>query len=255
MLPKTIWLLWFQGWENAPELVKQVRQSWQHHNPCWKIMSLDQHNLKDYLSNYPLPNTTDQAKSDIIRLDLLSTHGGVWADATMVCMQPLDTWVEQAVEPSGMWMYHGRDKGRGPASWFILSSSDTYIIKIWNESCKQFWSTNPTHVEYFWMDRLFAKLAMTDEKFFEEWKKVPHLYCEDYGSAHAFAGKVYQYHPEIVDYIKENPPFAIKLCKNGQMHPQTNAWHILQIALNNIKTYKQEWNEQPSFQNANFFES
>jgi hypothetical protein len=172
----------------------------------------------------------------------------------MVCMQPLDTWVEQAVESAGIWMYHGRDKGRGPASWFILSSSDAYIIKAWNESCKQFWSTNPTNVEYFWMDRLFAKLATTDAKFLEEWKKVPHLYCEDYGSAHVFAGKVYQYHPETLEYIKENPPFAIKLCKRGEMHPQTNAWHTLQIALHNKKTYKPKWNDQPTFQNANFFE-
>ena len=28
--PKTIWMLWYQGWENAPELVKRCRRSWQY---------------------------------------------------------------------------------------------------------------------------------------------------------------------------------------------------------------------------------
>jgi mannosyltransferase OCH1-like enzyme len=37
------------------------------------------------------PNMTIQAKSDMIRLHVLSTHGGVWADSTMLCLQPLDS--------------------------------------------------------------------------------------------------------------------------------------------------------------------
>lgn len=255
MLPKIIWILWFQGWENAPELVKLVRQSWQHHNPSWVIISLEEKNLRYYLNNYPLPNTTYQAKSDIIRLDLLSTYGGIWADATMVCMQPLDHWAHQAVEPAGTWMYHGRDNGRGPSSWFILSSPESYIIKAWNEICKRFWSTNPIHIEYFWMDRLFAYLATTDKKFLEEWKKVPYLYCQDYGSAHVFGGKAYEYHPEALEYIRENPPFAIKLCSRGTLHPQTNAWQTLQIALHNKIKSTFVCKNPPSFQNANFFQT
>lgn len=45
MLPKTIWIFWLQGWDNAPELVKLVRQTWQHHNPSWTIISLEESNL------------------------------------------------------------------------------------------------------------------------------------------------------------------------------------------------------------------
>ena len=50
--------------------------------------------------------------------------GGVWADATMLCMQPLDNWVYEKVEPAGMWMYHGPGAGMpkeiGPEIWFIV---------------------------------------------------------------------------------------------------------------------------------------
>ena len=36
-VPKTVWLYWEQGWDAAPELVRQCRRSWelrhQHVNP------------------------------------------------------------------------------------------------------------------------------------------------------------------------------------------------------------------------------
>lgn len=253
-VPKIIWILWFQGWDNAPQLVRLVRQSWQHHNPAWTIISLDDGNLNEYIDIVPLPDTTYQAKSDIIRLHLLDKYGGVWADATMVCMQPLDTWVHSALQPSGFWMYHGRDKGRGPASWFIISCPGSYIIRKWYESCVRFWNEKPRHVEYYWMDRLFANLAHSDPKFFNEWRNVPFKYCEEYGSSHCANGKVYAMHPELINFIHENPPFAIKLCYRGHLHPNTNAWHILRIAFENKVSQIVTWEQPPSFVNANFFE-
>ena len=32
-IPKRIWILWEQGWDNAPYLQKQVAQSWRCYNP------------------------------------------------------------------------------------------------------------------------------------------------------------------------------------------------------------------------------
>ena len=48
-----------------------------------------------------------QAKSDIIRLSLLKNYGGIWADSTLLCMQPLSFWFYEALSKTGMWMYHG----------------------------------------------------------------------------------------------------------------------------------------------------
>jgi len=93
---KTIWLLWFQGWENAPYLQREVALSWENNNPGWKIQYLDMNNLNDFIKYIDYMYDTNkqislQAKSDIVRLSLLKNHGGVWADSTMLCMQPLDT--------------------------------------------------------------------------------------------------------------------------------------------------------------------
>ena len=51
---KTIYILWFQGFDNAPEIVKKCVQSWKYYNPDWTIILLDNTNLNNYitLENY-----------------------------------------------------------------------------------------------------------------------------------------------------------------------------------------------------------
>ena len=87
-------------------------KTWKIHNPEWKIILLDENNLKKYVNDIDYlydknKNITFQAKSDIIRLSILKNNGGVWADATLLCSKPLDDWVYYAIKPCGLWMYHG----------------------------------------------------------------------------------------------------------------------------------------------------
>ena len=85
-MDKNIFLLWLQGWKNAPWLQQQVLNSWQINNPNWNLILLDFNNLSEYVNdiNYiydSLKEISPQAKSDIIRLSVLKNHGGVWADS------------------------------------------------------------------------------------------------------------------------------------------------------------------------------
>jgi hypothetical protein len=227
---KTVWLLWFQGWDNAPHLQRVVAESWKTNNPTWTIRYLDMENLKDYITDieYIYDNKKDisyQAKSDIIRLSLLKNHGGVWADSTMLCMQPLDGWVEKAIEPSSFWMYHGNGGGmdikNGPASWFIVSKKGSYIITKWKEACDKYWNSNDRTDNYFWMDSLFKELFETDQRFRNEWNNVPYLSCEEDGSSHTLSkhGAFDNNHEYIKKMFKETPPFALKFwnSKNEQL--------------------------------------
>jgi hypothetical protein len=171
-LEKNIFLLWLQGWNNASWLNKQVAESWEINNPGWKIHYVDIENLKDYVSDIEYVYNKDispQAKSDIIRLNLLKIYGGIWADATMLCMQPLEHWVNDAVEPSGLWMYHGKGAGMnielGPASWFIVSKKNSYLITKWKEECDRYWNSDKQEYGYFWMDELFKNLYYNDKEY------------------------------------------------------------------------------------------
>lgn len=237
---RTIWLLWFQGWDDAtcPWLVRQVRRSWETKNPGWTVTPLSDANLGLYLDVakvLPHPGgMSPAARSDVVRLNLLAEHGGVWADATMLCTRPLDEWVQEATSPVGFWMYHGRDEGRGPASWFIATSRPgTYIATAWRDACREYWSGRRTTNDYFWMDALFETLLRTDPRFAADWAQVPYKWCEDPGEAHMFAGKVMSHDPDLLELLRTRPPYAVKLSHHGfdETVPGTNGVAAINISL------------------------
>ena len=206
---KNIFLLWLQGWDKAPWLQREVLESWIINNPDWNVILIDQNNLVNYVNDIDYiydknKIISPQAKSDIIRLSLLKNHGGVWADSTLLCMQPLSHWVFDAVSKTGIWMYHGHGaylkSDLGPASWFIVSEKNGYLISKWKKACDSFWRRNYKVKDYFWMDGLFKVLLKKDAKFKNEWLKTPFLYCEEIGSSHTLSN----YNFGIEDAIEAN---------------------------------------------------
>lgn len=257
LCPRRVYLLWFQGWERAPALVRRVRESWILHNPGWDVVCLDGNNLRHWMDvrQLAVPNMTMPAGSDIIRLNLLNSQGGVWADATMLCVRPLDGWVDAALGPEGFWMYHGRDRGRGPASWFMVSRPGSRIVSRWLDACRAFWAPGPATWEYFWLDLLFSRLALSDPEFLASWRRVPFLWCESPGSAHSLAGQVFApANPSLLEAIQKTLPFALKLSwKGGEPHPGTNAWQVIDWALKPRFPATVEWGERPPLDGADFF--
>lgn len=248
-MQKNIFLLWLQGWDKAPWLSKQVAESWEINNPGWTIHYIDFENLKEYVTDIDYiydttKNISPQAKSDIIRLSLLKNHGGVWADATMLCMQPLDPWVYDAVEPAGLWMYHGNGAGMpkeiGPASWFVISKKNSYMIQAWKNACDIYWNSKSSAHDYFWMDTLFKILFENDPIFKETWLKAPYLYCELDGQSHTLHHhSMFNDTPHIKKLFMEKPPYALKLWKtwndvfsdgSSLQCKQTNAFYAIQMS-------------------------
>jgi hypothetical protein len=216
---KTIWLLWLQGWDTAPWLIQNVRESWEIQNPGWKIQLITKDNLKNFVTDIDYvykDSVSSQAKSDIIRLSLLNKHGGVWADATLLCMKPLDSWIDDAIKNSNFWMYHGTggnmDVKIGPSSWFIVSKRGSTIIQKWKAACDVYWGQRESTNNYFWMDALFKNLYETDSDFKNDWDKVPYINSADPGQAHMFAsGSWKENDPETKNILDSNPPRVLKL--------------------------------------------
>lgn len=221
-LTRTIWLLWLQGWDQAPWLVREVAESWAINNPDWSIVYLDRDNLRDHAPGIdyafdPGKTISPQALSDIVRLSLLAHHGGVWADATLLCMQPLTPWIDEAVAPAGVWMYHGHGGGMdarfGPASWFIASEAGSLIMRRWKTACDDYWRWRTDASDYFWLDGLFRRLFRSDPEFREIWRRAPHLYVEKNTQAHGFArgDRMIRSSPSVQRRLATHPPYVLKL--------------------------------------------
>lgn len=246
-----IFLLWYQGWNNCPLLQKNVLYSWKINNPTWNIILLDKNNIFlylddiDYLYNSK-KNITVQALSDIIRLNILNKYGGVWADATLLCMQSLNHWIYEVINKTGFWMYHGTKKpllNNAACSWFLISKKNNYIIKTWSEECNKFWNNNNSTDNYFWMDSLFNELFLKNENFKNLWLKTPYLSCETYGSSHCLKNnKLYENDNKLKNTLTIKTPYVLKFWNtwnnwnnfNSEEYKNSNGFFALELSKKNI---------------------
>jgi hypothetical protein len=145
-IPKIIWILWLQGFEAAPDLVKQCLLSWQRHNRDWKIVLLDEKNFADHININDIigPNRQTismQALSNIIRINLLAKFGGVWADSTCFCCRPLDEWIGNHLT-SGFFAFEKPGKDRLISSWFLASGPHCHLTGAYCRAVNLYWSRN-----------------------------------------------------------------------------------------------------------------
>lgn len=85
-----VWVLWWQGIENAPKIVYRCYESVLEAFKEWKITLLTEQNWNNYVT---LPDDIlDKFRkgvipmaqfSDLLRLQLLIKYGGLWIDATV----------------------------------------------------------------------------------------------------------------------------------------------------------------------------
>lgn len=108
-----IWMYWTQGLEHLMSLSNQTGkyqldstcvQGMKHlHRPSkskWVIKLLDNNNVADYaptfysmIKNQSLPFIENRLWSDLLRLELLSLYGGIWADTSVCPFVPFDRFI------------------------------------------------------------------------------------------------------------------------------------------------------------------
>lgn len=147
-IPKKIWLLWLQGLEEAPPVVKACYTSWKERNPTWEVVLLTEENLKEFCPREIFPlldagNISNQAISDIIRINLLATHGGVWADATCFCVSPLDDWLKPYSANGFFAFSYAEGAPVAISSWFLAGRPDSYLVREFRRAVNEYWNNNP----------------------------------------------------------------------------------------------------------------
>src|SRR6266508_5901263 len=140
-------------------------RSWKIRNPGWRVVELSDANLSEYIDQESLAkirglsNITIVKFANLIRLYLISRHGGVWADATCFCCKPLDNWLpdymgsgffafrrhsdEWLRNPrSRAWEFGRRRSDRVIASWFLASLRGNPLASIFFEKHLALFATN-----------------------------------------------------------------------------------------------------------------
>jgi len=176
----TIYILWFQGFENAPDVVKKAVESWKYYNATdWNIVLLDSNNLKNYinLDDY-IDLTTKKIEkckiANMIRCILLYEYGGVWADATTFCNKPLNDWLPYYIT-EGFFAFNKptTKPDKILSNYFLYADKKNYIIEKWCFATIHFHKTHEMNYPYFIHHFIFKDLYDKDNVFKIMWNKVP----------------------------------------------------------------------------------
>lgn len=98
-----IWMCWWQGLTQAPDIVKACIESVQKNSAGREVIVITDTNMSDYVD---IPGwMLDKVRSgiasrtnlsDLLRLSLLAKYGGIWLDATFFCARALEASVYSA---------------------------------------------------------------------------------------------------------------------------------------------------------------
>lgn len=161
-----IWMCWWQGIENAPEIVRACISSVQRHSADREVIIVTNDNVDKYVS-FPqwMINKVDSGivsrthLSDLLRLSLLAQYGGIWLDATFYCCRDLDAEVYN----SSVFSIKRPDYLHGSiASGYFANYSlgcddeNRRIFVAVRDFCLEYWRINDYLIDYLLTDYLIV---------------------------------------------------------------------------------------------------
>ena len=174
----TIWTIWLQGMEQAPEVVKKCYSSMKRNMPDKEIVVITDDNYGDYvqfpdyiMEKYEKGIISKVHFSDLLRIELLSKYGGTWLDGTVYCSGPVK---QKYMLDSDLFLYQNLKPGADGqcsviSSWLMTASSNNKIILLTRALLHRYWSKYNYAVDYFILHYFFQ---MAIETYSEEWNKV-----------------------------------------------------------------------------------
>lgn len=172
-----VWFCWLQGIDSAPKLVQDCYNSIRYWLKDKEIIVITKENYKQYVEfpDYIIEKwekgiISNTHFSDLLRLELLIRHGGLWLDATTYLTGPLPNYIEDNnffVYRNGWMDMEMINMG----SWLMYSKkSNNYLLTETRKLLYKYWKKYNYLKNYFLLHMFFR--MVTDENP-EEWEKVP----------------------------------------------------------------------------------
>lgn len=212
---RTIWVMWMQGIEDAPELVKKCYESILRNKPAdFRIVLLTMENIFEYielpdyiLEKYHKGMITATHLSDIIRLDLLSVYGGCWIDATVFCGRRIPSYML-----SDMFLFKLESVMTDPvikmSSWWLAARKGNRIINAAKYMLDEYWKNETELCNYFLLHIVMSKVIDEDSFCQAIFRDIPFFNSRN---AHVLQGKLEMQYCETDWRIMRESSFVQKL--------------------------------------------
>ena len=175
----TVWFMWMQGYEKAPDIVKVCYKSLKKNLPDKEIVFLDMNNIWDYIEmpEYIIKKWEkgiigNAHFSDMIRLELLINKGGFWIDSTVLCT---DGSMLKLIEDNELFMFSFYYFGFNPEimrlnNWFMYSTTNNNILCLQRKLLYEYWKENDRTCNYFLFQIL---MTIATDYYFRDYRKMP----------------------------------------------------------------------------------
>ena len=222
MTPKIFWWCWLQGLENAPPICKVCLKSLRQNYSDYKINVVTLQNISDFVQfpehiirKFKEGKISPTHFSDLLRLELLINHGGIWQDSCVLCTgREKDYLQEPLFIFQGLWRNEPAHLG---SSWFIVAEKGHPILKTTRDLLYKFWQEHDAlgNGGFYFLFHCMFKLAA--EKYPDEWAKVPVL------------SNIPPHYLQIEFFKQYNPDRFEQIKHMSNFHKLTWKYHPLQL--------------------------
>jgi len=174
-------MFWEQGEASGtmPSFNKMCVAQWRALNPDWHVRVLDTASALELSPSMrhllEKRQQTPAARSDLLRLLLLAEHGGVWADASLLPLQPISSFVDQLTAPIGFFAFtFSEDFERPLSSWFLAATPGNRLVKAWRDAFVDAWA-GPAQFEYYQVHAELCGLLSSDLEVSDLYYKMPRI--------------------------------------------------------------------------------
>ena len=160
-----IWMCWWQGEENAPEIVKACIESVRRNAGEHEVIVITDKNLSHYvdfpewvLEKVRAGVMSRTHLSDLLRLSLLADYGGLWLDATFFCTGSLDEYMHLPVWSIKRPDYLHASVACGMFANYSLACDDAHrrVFATLRDYYLRYWRENNELIDYLLTDYLIV---------------------------------------------------------------------------------------------------
>lgn len=206
-----VWICWFQGMDNAPQLVQKCYKSVKDNMPDKDVIVITDNNILKYVQfpDYIMEKwkkgiITHTHMTDLLRLELLIKYGGMWIDATVFCSS---NDIPKYYFDSDLFFYQCLKPGRDGhanyiSSWLMSAKTNNKILMATRYLCYEYWKKNNDMVDYF---LLHDFMSIVLDSYPQDWHNIV---PSDNATPHILLLRLFeQYDQKTWDAIKSQSCF------------------------------------------------